>query len=83
MEIEQKILKFIWNHKRLLFSPFFFFLFGYMAQHVGESYFPDVGWNLRPLQWKHGVLTTGPLGKSLKDPFSEKKKEQSWRYHTP
>ena len=25
---------------------------------------PDQGWNLHPLHWKHGVLTTGPPGKS-------------------
>ena len=35
-------------------------------QHVG-SQFPDQGSNLRPLQWKHGVLTTGPPGKSLEE----------------
>ena len=31
-----------------------------------ESQFPDQGLNLCPLQWKHGVLTTGPPGKSGK-----------------
>ena len=25
---------------------------------------PDQGWNLHPLHWTHGVLTTGPPGKS-------------------
>ena len=25
--------------------------------------FPDQGSNLYPLQWKHGILTTGPPGK--------------------
>ena len=30
-----------------------------------ESYFPSQGWNPCPLQLKHGVLTTGPPGKSL------------------
>ena len=34
------------------------------ARHAG-SQFPDQGLNLRPLQWKRGALTTGPLGKSL------------------
>ena len=28
------------------------------------SQFPDQGSNQRPLQWKRGVLTTGPPGKS-------------------
>ena len=32
--------------------------------HVA-SYFPDQGSNPHPLQWKHGVLTTAPPGKSL------------------
>ena len=42
---------------------FFFFFFGHTAQHVG-SQFPDKGLSLCPLHWKHGVLTTGPPGKS-------------------
>ena len=33
------------------------------VQHVG-SQFPNQGSNLCPLQWKRGVLTTGPPGKS-------------------
>ena len=33
------------------------------GQHVG-SQLPNQGSNLRPLQWKHGVVTTGPPGKS-------------------
>ena len=33
-------------------------------QHAGY-YFPDQQSNLWPLQWKHGVLTTGPSGNSL------------------
>ena len=28
-------------------------------------YFPNQGLNLHPLHWQHGVLTTGPPGKSL------------------
>ena len=31
--------------------------------HTGSE-FPDQGSNLCPLQWKCGVLTTGPPGKS-------------------
>ena len=34
-------------------------------KHMG-SLFPNHGYNLSPLQWKRGVLTTGPPGKSLK-----------------
>ena len=37
------------------------------AQHVG-SQFSDQGSNLHPLQWKNGILTTGPLGKSQEIP---------------
>ena len=33
--------------------------------HHVESYFPDEGSNLYPLQWKHRGLTTGPPAKSL------------------
>ena len=36
--------------------------------HVG-SYFPDQGSNRHPLQWKRGVLTTGPPGNSPGMPF--------------
>ena len=34
------------------------------------SMFPDQGWNLGPLHWKHGVLATGPLGKSFANLFN-------------
>ena len=40
-----------------------FYLFGPPAQLV-ESKFPNQGLNPCPLQWKPGVLTTGPPGKS-------------------
>ena len=43
--------------------PSFLFFFGHIAQHVGSS-LPNQGLNLCLLQWKWGVLTTGPLGKS-------------------
>ena len=43
---------------------FFFFLIGYAMWHVA-SWFPDLGLNPCLLQWKHGVLTTEPSGKSL------------------
>ena len=29
-----------------------------------EIYFHDQRWNLGPLHWEHGVLATGPPGKS-------------------
>ena len=37
---------------------------GHALQHVGSS-FPTRGLNPHPLHWKHEVLTTGLLGKSL------------------
>ena len=40
-----------------------------MAWHVGPS-FPNQGLNPRPLQWKFGLLTTGPPGKSLSTIFT-------------
>ena len=46
--------------QNLVLSLFFFLA----AWHVG-SYFPNQGSNPCPLQWKYGVLTTGPPGKSL------------------
>ena len=42
----------------------FFFFFYCTAQHAG-SQFPDQELNLCPLQWKRGVLTTEPPGKSI------------------
>ena len=39
------------------------FCFAHATRHAG-SYFPDQGSNPCPLQWKHGVLTIGPPGKS-------------------
>ena len=36
---------------------------------AGRILVPDKGLNLCPLQWKHGVLTTGPPGKSPKRSF--------------
>ena len=46
----------------LLFYLFIYF-FGCTVRHLG-SHFPDQGLNPCPVQWKHGVLTTGPPGKS-------------------
>ena len=45
-----------------------FAVFGYITQHVG-SWFPKEEFNLCPLQWKHGDLTSGPPGKSPWLPF--------------
>ena len=45
-------------------SSFLFFFF-----HCAACSFPDQGSNLCPLQWKHGVLTTGPPGNSLSSSF--------------
>ena len=49
------------HNKEILFSISFFDL---TTQHVG-SQFPNQGLNSLSWQWKHGVLTTGPPGKSL------------------
>ena len=33
-------------------------------RNMWDFKFPNQGWNLCPLQWKHAVLTTGPPGNS-------------------
>ena len=43
--------------------------FGCIAQHAG-SLTRDQGSNMCPLQWKCGVLTTGPPGKPLISSFN-------------
>ena len=45
------------------FFVFCFCFFGHTAQHAGSE-FPNQRLNPCPLQWKCGVLTTGPPGKS-------------------
>ena len=40
------------------------YYFFFLAWHVGSS-FPNQGSNPCPLQWKHGILTTGPSGKPM------------------
>ena len=37
--------------------------FGCTARHMGSD-FPNQEWNPWPLQWKHGLLTSGPPGKA-------------------
>ena len=49
------------------YTCYFFFL----ATLCRKRNFPYQGSNPRPLQWKHGVLTTGSLGKSLLLVFDE------------
>ena len=44
-------------------GPFLIIIFNLTALCVG-SYFPNQELNPQPLLWKHGVLTTGPQGKS-------------------
>ena len=51
-------------HSQCILGTFFFFLFGHAVWHVGSE-FPDQGSNPCPLQWKHGVPTTGLPGKSV------------------
>ena len=46
-------------------SPVFLFIYlGRVSQLVGSQFLEQVS-NLSPQQWKRGVLTTGPSGKSL------------------
>lgn len=55
---------------RHYFAPGFYFVsfphpaLSSAALRLMGSYFPDQVWNPLPLQWKHGVLTTWPRGKS-------------------
>ena len=51
-------------HIATLFYFILFPFFGRVLQNA-VSQFPDQGSKLRPPQWKHGVVTTGPPGKSL------------------
>ena len=45
--------------------------------------FPEQGWNLRPLQWKCRVLTTGPPGKSQSGHFSLETDFVLWSHWGP
>ena len=57
---------------------FFFFFFGCTAQHM-VSLFSDQDLKPCPLQWKHGVLTTGPPGKSQeKNNFKRNKQKNGF-----
>ena len=47
----------------LFFYYYYYYIFGCATRHA-KSQFPDGGPNLCPLQWKYGVLTTGPPGNS-------------------
>ena len=40
--------------------------------------FPDQGSNPGPLHWEHGVLATGPPGKSLNRNLNRKKRKSKW-----
>ena len=50
---------------KLLEKGIFVFFFFFLCHVACGSQFPDQEWNPCPLQWKRGVLTTGPPGKSL------------------
>ena len=61
------------------------FVFWHATQHVGSE-FPDQGLNLRPLQWKHQILTTGSPGKSPCCLYSRPQAREAtttWRYTWP
>ena len=51
-----------YGHRAIYLSKSFFFFF--LPHHVACRILPHEGLNLCLLQWKHGVLTTGPPGKS-------------------
>ena len=51
------------NLKQRFFS---FLFFSSRTLRLVGVLVPDQGWNSCPLQWKHGVLTTGPPGSSPK-----------------
>ena len=59
-----QIYKYSLNNSAYYMRVIDLFIFGRSAQHAG-SQFPHQGLNPRPLQWKSGVLTTGPPRKSL------------------
>ena len=56
--------------KHLIKLQAFYFIFLYVLYVTIINFFCHLAWHLRsylrPLQWKHAVLTTGPPGKSLK-----------------
>ena len=47
----------------IIFALSYLLILGNTSKHVGTC-FPNQGSNLCRLQWKYGVLTTGPPGKS-------------------
>ena len=67
----QKQIMSLFHSEPFTGSPAYLFIYFYSIYlfifltewHVG-SWFHDQGLNLCPLQWKRGVLTTGPPGKS-------------------
>ena len=60
---------------QLCLSSCWFFVvvvcFSFLAtsHSMGGSQIPSQGLNLHPLHWNHGILTTGPPGKSLEVKF--------------
>ena len=67
-------------HRYESLSVYFFIYFLNFGLMVCGILVPDQGLNLGPLYWKHGILTTGPPGKSsaafpFKGYFSFKQKE--------
>ena len=59
--------------KKSISKLLYFYLFIYLCQALAVAcgiQFPDQELNLVPLYWKHGVLATGPPGKSLYPQYS-------------
>ena len=59
--LSQFILDLLLSYPTISRKPYFFFFPPWPGQLVG-SQVRDQRWSLGPLQWKHGVLTTGPSG---------------------
>ena len=51
-----------WKRIQLKYQLFLLFFLLAVRHSMWDLSFPDQGWNPWPLQWKRGVLTTGPPG---------------------
>ena len=63
--LRRLMIKLYSSYKTCFFLFLFIYLFIYFwPHHMARGIFPNEGSNPRSLQWKRGVLTTGPPGKS-------------------
>ena len=63
----------MYTYMHILYIIIYTYISFYWPLRLVESYFPNQGWNPRPLQWKHEALTTGPPEKSLFPLYLESK----------